>query len=168
LEFLLEYGLFLAKSITVVVAFVVIVSAIAVASQRNKKESTDGHIEVTTLNHRYEDWEDLLKFEILDEDSFKKERKAKKKQLKADAKKNADQHRKRLYVLDFDGDVSASDVEFLRHEISAILTVARPEDEILLRLESPGGMVLQTFVRPIRGDCSRCRAHLARTPILPR
>ena len=60
MEFLLEYGLFLAKSITVVVAFVVIVSAIAVASQRNKKEGTDGHIEVTTLNHRYEDWEDLL------------------------------------------------------------------------------------------------------------
>ncbi|WP_373079283.1 protease SohB [Zhongshania sp.] len=141
MEFLLEYGLFVAKSITVVVAIVVIVSAIAVASQRNKKEGSDGHIEVTTLNHRYEDWEDLLKFEILDEDSFKKERKAKKKQEKADAKKKTDEHRKRLYVLDFDGDVSASDVEFLRHEISAILTVARPVDEILLRLESPGGMV---------------------------
>jgi len=141
LEFLLEYGLFLAKSITVVAAFVVIVSAIAVASQRTKKEGSEGHIEVETLNHRYEDWEDLLKFEILDEDSFKKERKLKKKQIKAESKKNADQHRKRIYVLDFDGDVSASEVEFLRHEISAILTVARPEDEILLRLESPGGMV---------------------------
>jgi serine protease SohB len=141
LEFISEYGLFLAKSITVLVAIVVVISAIAVASQRNKKENTDGHIEVTTLNHRYEDWEDLLKFEILDESSFKKERKAKKKKEKEDRKKGEDQHRKRLYVLDFDGDMSASDVEFLRHEISAVLTVARAEDEILVRLESPGGMV---------------------------
>jgi serine protease SohB len=141
LEFLLEYGLFLAKSVTIVIAVIVIVSAIAVASQRNKRDSSDGHIEVTTLNHKFEDWEDMLKFEILDEDTFKKDRKAKKKQDKQDRKKNAEETRKRLFVLDFDGDMSASEVEFLRHEISAILTIAKPEDEILLRLESPGGMV---------------------------
>ncbi|CAA0119699.1 protease SohB [Zhongshania aliphaticivorans] len=141
MEFLLEYGLFLAKSVTVVVAVIVVVSAIAVASQRNKRDSSDGHIEVTTLNHKFEDWEDMLKFEILDEDAFKKERKTKKKQEKQDRKKNTEEQRKRLFVLDFDGDMSASEVEFLRHEISAVLTIAKPEDEILLRLESPGGMV---------------------------
>ena len=123
MEFLLEYGLFLAKSVTVVIAVIVIVSAIAVASQRNKRESSDGHIEVTTLNHKFEDWEDMLKFEILDEADFKKDRKAKKKQEKQDRKKGSDETRKRLFVLDFDGDMSASDVEFLRHEISAVLTV---------------------------------------------
>ncbi|WP_269620811.1 protease SohB [Zhongshania sp. BJYM1] len=141
MDFLLEYGLFLAKSVTIAVAVVVVISAIAVASQRSKRDSSDGHIEVTTLNHKFEDWEDMLKFEILDEDTFKKDRKAKKKQEKQDRKKHTDEKRKRLYVLDFDGDMSASEVEFLRHEISAVLTVARPEDEILLRLESPGGMV---------------------------
>jgi serine protease SohB len=141
LEFLSEYGLFLAKSVTILVAVIVVVSAIAVASQRNKRDSSEGHIEVTTLNHKFEDWEDMLKFEILDEDAFKKERKAKKKQEKQDRKKNTQEQRKRLFVLDFDGDMSASEVEFLRHEISAVLTVAKPEDEILLRLESPGGMV---------------------------
>jgi serine protease SohB len=141
LDFLLEYGLFLAKSVTIAVAVIVVISAIAVASQRSKRDSSDGHIEVTTLNHKFEDWEDMLKFEILDEDTFKKDRKAKKKQEKQDRKKHTDEKRKRLYVLDFDGDMSASEVEFLRHEISAVLTVARPEDEILLRLESPGGMV---------------------------
>lgn len=141
MEFLSEYGLFLAKSVTILVAVIVVVSAIAVASQRNKRDSSEGHIEVTTLNHKFEDWEDMLKFEILDEDAFKKERKAKKKQEKQDRKKNTQEQRKRLFVLDFDGDMSASEVEFLRHEISAVLTVAKPEDEILLRLESPGGMV---------------------------
>ncbi|CAA0089115.1 putative protease SohB [Zhongshania aliphaticivorans] len=141
MEFLLEYGLFLAKSVTIIIAVVVIISAIAVASQRGKRESNDGHIEVSTLNHKFEDWEDMLKYEILDEDTFKKEHKAKKKQEKQDRKKKTEEKRKRLYVLDFDGDMSASEVELLRHEISAVLTVAKPEDEILLRLESPGGMV---------------------------
>jgi serine protease SohB len=44
-------------------------------------------------------------------------------------------------VLDFDGDIRASAVEHLREEISAVVQVARSEDEVLLRLESQGGMV---------------------------
>ena len=44
-------------------------------------------------------------------------------------------------MLDFDGDIRASAVEHLREEISAVVQVARPEDEVLLRLESKGGMV---------------------------
>ena len=47
----------------------------------------------------------------------------------------------RLYVLDFDGDVQASRTDQLRREISALLTVIGEEDEVLLRLESPGGLV---------------------------
>lgn len=45
------------------------------------------------------------------------------------------------YLLDFKGDIRASAVAALREEISAILQVARPSDAVLLRLESPGGMV---------------------------
>lgn len=44
-------------------------------------------------------------------------------------------------MLDFDGDVKASEVEPLRQEISAVLLLAEAEDEIVIRLESPGGMV---------------------------
>ena len=46
-----------------------------------------------------------------------------------------------VYVLDFCGDISSSETTALREEISAILNVAKPEDEVLLRLESPGGIV---------------------------
>ena len=46
-----------------------------------------------------------------------------------------------MFVLNFDGDIRASAVENLREEISAIVQVARPADEVLLRLESSGGMV---------------------------
>jgi serine protease SohB len=44
-------------------------------------------------------------------------------------------------VLDFNGDIQASETELLRHEITAVLTMASTQDEIVLRLESPGGMV---------------------------
>jgi serine protease SohB len=78
---------------------------------------------------------------LLSEEKYKKLRKDKKKQHKAERKAKQEKTKKRLFVLDFDGDIRASAVESLRHEISAILTVANDQDEVLLRLESPGGMV---------------------------
>ena len=44
-------------------------------------------------------------------------------------------------MLDFKGDISASETTALREEISAIINVAKADDEVLLRLESPGGVV---------------------------
>ena len=90
---------------------------------------------------------------VIDEEQLKVERKAQKKtdkQKAKDAKKAAkkstdgkttESDRKRLYVLAFDGDIKASATENLREEISAVLPQVRPGDEILLKLESPGGMV---------------------------
>ena len=49
--------------------------------------------------------------------------------------------RPRTFVLDFDGDVRASAVDTLRREITAVLTSATSEDEVLLRLDSGGGTV---------------------------
>ena len=40
-------------------------------------------------------------------------------------------------MLDFKGDISASETTALREEISAIINVAKADDEVLLRLESP-------------------------------
>lgn len=87
---------------------------------------------------------------------LKKEAKEKAKAAKAGAKKSIkqeagvsesedvvedDENKKRVFVLDFDGDIKASDVDFLREEITAVLTMARKQDEIVVRLESGGGMV---------------------------
>jgi serine protease SohB len=52
-----------------------------------------------------------------------------------------DQERKRIFVLDFDGDIRASEVSLLREEISAVLSFASQTDEVVLRLDSSGGMV---------------------------
>jgi serine protease SohB len=47
----------------------------------------------------------------------------------------------RTFVIHFDGDVAASAVEHLRIEVTAVLTMAQPQDEVVVCIESPGGMV---------------------------
>ncbi len=44
-------------------------------------------------------------------------------------------------MLNFDGDLEASDTENLREEITALLQVATAEDEVVVKVESPGGVV---------------------------
>jgi serine protease SohB len=144
LEFLSQYGLFLAKSVTVVVAILFVVAGLAALSSRQKREQ-EGHIEVEPLNKKYEDMAETIKSEILTHDELKKEHKAAKKKEKLErkqAKKEPEaERRKRLYVINFDGDVKASEVENLREEITAVLTMADAKDEVVIKLESPGGMV---------------------------
>jgi len=143
LEFLSNYGLFLAKAITVVAAILFVVVGIIAAGSRGQK-TAEGAIEVNRINDDYDDLEETLKAAVFTEEEFKQEQKRLKKQHKLDKKKHKsedEQPKKRVFVLDFDGDVKASEVENLREEITAILTIATREDEVLLRLESPGGMV---------------------------
>ncbi|MYE23511.1 MAG: protease SohB, partial [Gammaproteobacteria bacterium] len=52
-----------------------------------------------------------------------------------------DDKRRRIFVLDFDGDPAASGVDGLRHEVTAVLAAAGAEDEVVVRLHSAGGMV---------------------------
>jgi serine protease SohB len=151
LDFLTEYGLFLAKTLTIVLAVVFVVVVIVANTARNKNDGKDkGIVHVVRINDELDKMKDDLRYEVLDEEVLKLEEKAEKKRAKAEQKarrkaaKNAgpEPERKRIYVLDFDGDTDASEVENLRHAITAVLTLARPAvDEVMLRLESPGGMV---------------------------
>ena len=61
--------------------------------------------------------------------------------MKEGVEKSAETQKPRLFVLDFDGDLYARAVGALRNEVTAVLSIVRPEDEVLLRLESPGGVV---------------------------
>lgn len=150
MEFLSEYGLFLAKSVTVLLAILVVVVMVVAAGSRNKREH-EGELEVSLLNDKYTELEDNLKAVVFDEEQLKQQQKDAKKQAKQEKKakkkkassEQSDQpaEKKRLFVLKFDGDVKASAVAGLREEITAILTLATPEDEVVLCLESPGGMV---------------------------
>ncbi|TQV75588.1 protease SohB [Aliikangiella marina] len=164
MEFLSEYGMFLLKAITIVVAILVVVGAAANASQKHKKH-TEGSFEVNNLSDEIEEIKDDLLKEIMSEEDYKalqkekkkkekeeakqkkKEEKAAKKAKKSDSSTDSDDseesedEKSRIFVLNFDGDVEASGVENLREEISAVITAAEEGDTVLLRLESPGGMV---------------------------
>lgn len=142
-EFLTEYGLFLAKSLTALVVVLVLLSAMAGLALRNRRGAPEGAIEVKRLNDRFDDLRLAVQGAVLDDASFKKQQKAERKARKARDKKGAREAeaRARVFVLDFLGDVEASAVEALREEVSAVLLEARSGDEVVLRLESPGGMV---------------------------
>jgi serine protease SohB len=141
LDYLLQYGLFLAEITTVVIAIGVVIGFLF-RTIRHAREYTAEHLEVKNLNRRFEQMADVLNHTLLNPHERKAHIKAKKREYKRRTKEQKGKTaRSRVFVLDFDGDIRASAVEHLREEISAVAQVARPEDEVLLRLESQGGMV---------------------------
>ena len=141
MEFLSDYGLFLAKTATIVIA-VLVVLLVAVAVSMRLKAHPANDIEVTHLNEKYEAMANTLQAAILPKKEFKQQMKKQKHEHKAQQSRSADDTpRKRIYVLDFKGDIRGSAVSSLREEITAVLTTATAIDEVVVRLESAGGMV---------------------------
>ena len=146
LDLLLQYGLFLAKIVTVVIALLFIIITIANVGDRRRHHDEDGDIEVMRLNERFEHFANTLRMTVLDKNAlkayFKNEKEKAKKSAKKDAKQIEDDVKKRVYVVNFNGDIRASATENLRQEITAILSIVNKEkDEVVVNLESPGGMV---------------------------
>ena len=104
------------------------------------EEETPRDIRVESLNERYDSRRDRLTAQILSGKEVKALAKTRKREAKLAAKTPSTG--KRIYVLDFKGDIGASGAKRLGREIDAVLTVARPgEDEVVVRLDSPGGTV---------------------------
>ncbi|WP_371372505.1 protease SohB [Thalassotalea aquiviva] len=142
MEFLYEYGLFFAKVMTFVVAIVVIIASVAGAAQKQKHKK--GELEINDLSEQYSETEEYMTAHLLDKDEMKQHEKALKKKEKEDAKAKKEgrqESKKRMFVVDFNGSIDAKEVDSLREEVSAILSVANQNDEVLVRLESGGGMV---------------------------
>ena len=137
MEFLAEYASFLAKTVTLVVAIIVVL--VVVAALRGKGRRATGQLQVIKMNDFYKGLRERLEQSLLSKGQLKSLRK---QTGKADKKlKKQPDDKPRVFVLDFDGDIKASATESLRHEITALLTLATPADEVVLRLESGGGMV---------------------------
>mgnify|MGYP001826540260 FL=1 len=152
MEFIYEYGLFLAQAATLVIAVLVVVAGLVAIGHRQRAEQHEGHIEIRNLNERYGQVGDSIQHVVSDPQDWKARRKAEKKADKEKAKKAKKarkkpaseaelDRRKRLYVLAFDGDIKASATDSLREEISAVLPQVEEGDEILVKVESPGGLV---------------------------
>ena len=137
MEFLSEYASFLAKTLTLVVAIVVVL--VTIAATRGKGRRAGGQLQVQKLNDFYKDLRERLEQSVLSKDQLKASRKAEAKAAKQE--KKTPSSKPRVFVLDFDGDIKASATDNLRHEVTALLSMAKPEDEVVLRLESGGGMV---------------------------
>ncbi len=138
-EFLAAYGLFLAQLATFVLLVIVAVVIIMASRRRGHAEG----LVVEHLNRRFEDAADELKLAIEGKGRYKKVVKARHKERKREDKARAkdESGRPRVFVLDFKGDLRASAAASLREEVSAILRVAKPGEQVLLRLENSGGTV---------------------------
>lgn len=142
LEFLYEYGLFLAKAVTLVVAIVVVLIAIVASASRQKPGK--GHLEIVSLTEQLNDIKHYARSVLLDKAAMKKlakEQKKEGKKAKSEKDKKEDEEASRLFVIDFTGSMDAHEVERLREEVTAVLCVAQKQDEVLVRLESGGGVV---------------------------
>lgn len=147
MELLSQYGLFLAKVLTIVLAIGALVVLTLGMTQR--KRARKGELQVVNLGEQYREMQDDMQETCMSGAERKQAAKRKKKEEKTAAKEEKQRAKRgeektlkpRLYVLDFDGSMDAGEVGALREEISAVLAVATPQDEVLLRLESPGGVV---------------------------
>ena len=170
MEFLIEYGLFFAKSVTILVATLALIAFLFSMTQRHRGGEL-AHIEVKSLNESLTAITRNLKAAVLPPEAFKAEEKQSRRQAKEDRKsrkkesgskesgskesgskesgsresgskeETAVPRKSRIFVIDFEGDLQASNVRALREEITAILSMATEEDEVLVRLESSGGVV---------------------------
>ncbi|MXP67396.1 protease SohB [Pantoea sp. Aalb] len=146
--FLSSYGLFLVKSITVVVAIAVTI-IIVLNNVMLRKYKNNGQLRLIHLDEEYRQMKEDIQLAKIKSHvkkiwlkQHKKQEKIKIKNDKRNAKVNLTAKEKpTLYVIEFKGSIDANEVSSLREEISAVLSVAGPGDEVLLRLESMGGMV---------------------------
>jgi serine protease SohB len=122
MEFLAQYGLFFLKAFTLVVAALIILGGMISLNRKPKTE-----LSIISLNKNYDHLLKRMEKEI----AHKKSKAPKSKKI----------IKPTLFVIDFIGDIKATQVDSLREEVSAILAIATPKDEVLLRLESPGGTV---------------------------
>lgn len=125
MEFLSQYALFIVEVFTLVIAFLVLVAGIA-GIVRNKE--THG-LKISNLSQAYEKQKKIISQKVLGE-KYKPNKKKKKKEKKPN-----------LFVIEFSGDIKASQVDQLREEITSVLSIAEKDDEVVIKLDSPGGSV---------------------------
>lgn len=142
-QFFAEYGLFLLKTLTILIAIAIVISLIANAKHDKKNEH--GKLNVDYLNDKYRQLEEQLNLSLMSSaefDKWQKQQQKEEKQKEKAAKKGQETEKSRVFVLEYSGDMHASGVDILADKITAILLKAQPErDEVVLKLESPGGVV---------------------------
>lgn len=134
MEFLIEIGMFVGKALVVVIAAFLIVTMVVSAAARQKENK--GELRIDNLSKELRKTTRHIKNSLL---SKKARKRAQKEAKKEDAKEI--EAANKIFVIDFKGSIDAKEVESLRREVSAILSVAGDKDEVLVKVESGGGVV---------------------------
>jgi serine protease SohB len=138
MEILNAILIFFSQTLIIVLAVVVILITIAAIVAKAKQHKS---FDIELLHEKYEDHQQALKQALLNESELKSEKKRLKKEEKEKAKAH-EPKKNRVFVLNFlKGDIKASASEHLREEVSTILGVATAQDEVVVNVESPGGLV---------------------------
>ncbi len=142
IEHFYDYLFFFARVLTVVIALFFLFAGIMSIATKAKKEQTKGSMRIFNFNDRLKEMGHVIKTATLDKSDLKAEQKIEKNESKQKkSKKKSAEKKSHVYVLDFHGDIKASAVSSLRQEITAVLSHAAKHDEVVVRLESGGGMV---------------------------
>lgn len=139
MHFLSEYGLFLAKLSTFVIAIIILAGVLISLTSRG--DSSKSKLKIKPYNKRLKNYEETFNESVLSKSDYKAYTKQQKKAAKAREAADKLERRKRLFVITFAGDMKASDVEGLRESITGVLTIAEPKDEVVALIESTGGLV---------------------------
>ena len=139
IEFFWAYGLFLAKVITGLLALVVVIALVG----GSRRQDDQNELKITNLNAKYADLKQRLLSATLSKKSYKdlQKQKAKEEKKSAKDKQSSSDAKAKMYVLEFEGDIKATEVVSLRDEITAVLSVANDKDEVFLKLDNSGGIV---------------------------
>jgi serine protease SohB len=134
-----DYVLFLLKTLTFLVAAVVLLGVFVRASKLGGEGPNQGKLVIQHLNRAFDDIGLRMRQQMLTKKALKKVLKARKVADKSAEK--SDSTAKNAYYLTFKGDIHASQLANLRQEVTAILSIAQPGEEVVIAIESPGGSV---------------------------
>ena len=134
MEILVDYLIFLLKVFTIALA-ITLPLLIIIGSSKNKSQPK-GKLAITNLSDKFEDMGNALKSSLMNPKELKKFNKDLSKDKK---KKNKTEKEEAVFVLNFNGDIQASEVEKLKQEVNSILLSESECKEVVLRVESGGG-----------------------------
>ncbi|MNK07832.1 putative protease SohB [compost metagenome] len=137
MEALETIGIFAAQTFLILFAIIAVIVVIAMVAAKAQHKS---EIEIELLHKKYKRFGALLKAQTLSKNERKEEKKKRKAEQKSQEGKSR-QDEKKIFVIDFHGDIKASAVDSLREEVTAVLSSATSQDEVVVRVESPGGVV---------------------------
>jgi len=134
-EHLIEFAVFFGKVVAIFLCVAGLVLLAVGLAVRNKLKPD---FQIEDINAKLDELGEMMQSVVLDKKAYKS---AAKERKKKDKEREDDDQRRHVFVLKFEGDIKASQVEQFRDEITAVLTVAKAGDEVVISVESPGGVV---------------------------